>query len=158
MTTPDHSEEWLDDVLDAVVSDVQAAGYFDVVNKHEPKAPPGYGLSAAVWIQGIRPLALRSGLSSTSGLLHFRVRFYKSMTAEPQDEIDPQMIKAISNVFRRYHESFTFDGAISNVDIFGEHGIELAGQAGYLEVGGVMYRIFDIDVPCVINDLWPQTA
>lgn len=150
------SEEWLDDILDAVISDAQRSGYFDKVNGHEPKRKPGSQLSAAVWVQSIDPIPLASGLASTSARIVFMLRIYSNMLKEPQDAIDPEVMKAVSNLMRRYHDDFDFAGAIRNVDLLGSYGVALAAQAGYLEVDGTNFRIMDLTIPCLVNDVWPQ--
>jgi hypothetical protein len=158
MTTPDGSEEWIDDIFDAVVSDAQACGYFDKVNQHEPKRQPGSRLTAAVWVQRIDPVAVASGLASTSGRILFMLRIYSNMLQEPQDMIDPNLTKACSNLMRRYHDDFDFGGAIRNVDLLGAYGIALSAEAGYLEIDNAMYRVMDIQIPCIVNDIWPQVS
>ena len=156
MTTPTYNEEWIDPIFAAVVSDVQKSGYFERVNQHEPKRKPKGGMSAAVWIQRIDPIALASGLASTSGRLTFIVRMYIRMIQTDMDAMDPLLTKATSNLMRRYHDDFDFEGAIRNVDLLGHHGIALSAQAGYLEQDNTNYRIMDLTVPCLVNDVWPQ--
>jgi hypothetical protein len=150
------NEEWLDDILDSIVSDAQRSGYFDKVNTHEPKRAPNSGLTAAVWVQSIDPIALISGLAATSGRIVFTLRVYSNMLKEPQDAIDPQVMKAISNLMRRYHDDFDFEGSIRNIDLLGAHGIALAAQAGYLDVDGKFFRIMDLTIPCLVDAIWPQ--
>jgi hypothetical protein len=154
--TTSANENWIDPIFDAVVSDVQRSGYFDKVNRHEPKRKPKFGLSAAVWVQAIDPIPLASGLAATSARLLFIVRIYVKMLSEPQDDIDPNMVRAASNIIRRYHDDFDFEGLIRNVDLLGQFGIALASQAGYLEMDNTHYRIMDITVPCIVNNVWPQ--
>jgi len=156
MTTP--SEEWIDPIFDAVVSDAQASGYFDKVNTHELiKRKPGTRLTAAVWVQSIKPIPLMSGLASTSAQIVFMLRMYSNLMQEPQDMIDPNMLKATSNLMRRYHDDFDFGGAIRNVDLLGEFDEELSARAGYLEaVDGSHFRVMDLTIPCLVNDVWPQ--
>lgn len=156
MTTPDQSEEWLDPIFDAVISDVQASGYFDKVNAYETKRRPLTKMTAAVWLQSIDPIALASGLASTSALIVFIVRMYMNMLREPQDGIDPLMAKATSNIMRRYHGDFDFGGVIRNVDLLGHFGTSLRAEAGYQEIDKVNFRVMDITVPCIVNDVWPQ--
>jgi hypothetical protein len=156
--TTDASESWVNDIFDAVVSDVQASGYFDKVNTHEPKRKPGNGLTAAVWLQALTPIGAISGLSATSARLLFILRLYSNMLKEPQDGIDPRLTQAASNIMRRYHDDFDFGGTIRNVDLLGAHGVALEAQAGYLEQDGVMFRVMDIQIPCLVNDVWPQVS
>lgn len=158
MTLPTADETWLDPIFDAVVSDVQASGYYDRVNLHEPKRKPGSGLTAAIWVQNIQPLGEASGLAISSGLLIFQMRSYMNMLKESQDSIDPAMLKAVSSIIRRYHDNFDFglDPVVRNVDVFGQFGTKLSATAGYLEQDGTMFRIMDLMVPVVVNDIWPQ--
>lgn len=162
MTAPaDASETWLDPIFDAVVSDVQSTGYFDRVNLHEPKRRPVLtGLTSAVWVQSIDPISgsAGSGLASTSARVVFMVRLYSNMLKEAQDAIDPQLMKAGSSIMRRYHDDFDFslDPLVRNVDLLGAFGIALSLVTGYLEQDGVMFRIADITVPVICNDVWTQ--
>ncbi len=152
------SGEWLDDIFDAVVSDAQRSGFFDKVNTHEPKKAPGTGLTAAIWLEAIDPIGLISGLASTSARLVFKLRVYQSMLMEPQDMIDPRMAKAIANLMRRYHDDYDFEGAIRNVDLLGAYGVALSAVTGYLDIDGKMFRIADLTIPCLVNDVWPQVS
>jgi hypothetical protein len=160
MTTPDASELWLDPVFDAVVSDVQASGYFKRVNQHEPKRKPQTDLTAAVWVADIEPIsgAAGSGLANTSARVIFTVRIYSNMLKEPQDMIDPQLMRAVSSIMRRYHDDFDFGltDLVRNVDLLGMFGVKLKAITGYLEQDGTMFRIADITVPVIVNDVWPQ--
>lgn len=154
MTDP---EEWLDPIFDAVVSDAQSSGYFDRVNQHEPRKAPGHGITAAIWVQSINPIAIISGLAVTSARVVFTLRMYMPMMAEPIDMIDPRMTKAVSNLMRRYHDDFDFEGVIRNVDLQGAHGVSLSAQAGYIEQDNRLFRTYDITIPCLVNDVWPQS-
>ena len=156
MTTPDSSEEWIDDIFDAVVSDIQASGYFDKVNEHEPKRAPARGLTASVWLDRLFPVPRIGSLTNTSACLLFKVRVYQNALSNPMDAIDRNVLKAVSNIMRRYHDNFDFDGAIRNTDLLGESGISLSAQAGYIEMDSTLYRVMTIDVPCLVNDVWVQ--
>lgn len=158
MSSPDESEEWLDPIFAAVMSDIQACGWFDYVNLHEPKRKPGKGLNAFLWVQGIKPMALASGLAATSARVVFTIRCFSNMFKEPLDLIDPNLTKAVSSIMRRYHGNFDFGGIIRNVDLLGHFGVELDAVSGYTEIDGTLYRIMDITVPCIVNDVWPQVT
>jgi len=156
MTAPDISESWIDPIFDAIVSDAQASGYFDVVNVYEPKAKPPTGLSAAIWLQSIVPIGQISGLASTSARLVFILRIYSNLFKGPQDMVDPDLARAASNLMRRYHDDFDFGGVIRNVDLLGAYGVALEANAGYMQQDDTEYRIIDIQIPCLVNDVWPQ--
>lgn len=158
MTAPDSSEEWVDPIFDAVVSEAQACGYFDKVNLHEPKQAPGTGLTAGIWVQRIVPIGMISGLQESSALVVFFLRIYTNMYQEPVDLIDPNMLKAVSNLMRRFNDDFDFGGAIRNVDLFGITGTPLSAEFGYIpmETPAKLYRSATITIPCIVNDVWPQ--
>lgn len=162
MTTPlpDASEIWLETIQDAVVSDIQGSGYFDKVNQHEPKRAPGFGLTAAVWMQQLVPVPAGSGLDRTSALLVMMARFYSLMIGEPQDMIDVNLMKSTSNVIRRYHDNFDFDldPLVRNIDIFGSAGVPFRVDAGYVEQDGTMFRVMDLTIPIIVNDVWIQST
>lgn len=159
--TPDPSENWLDPIFNAVVSDILASGYFDKVNLHELKRKPGKGLWAAVWVQSIRPLPAGSGLASTSIQLLLIVRMYSNMLKEPQDAIDPALTKACSSLMRRYHDDFDFGlhPVVRNVDLLGTFGVALEATAGYQDMDeSTTYRIMDLTLPIIVNDVWTQNG
>lgn len=156
---PSSNESWIDTVFDAVVSDWQRTGYFSVVNKHEPRKKPNPGKPhACIWFQSITPLGGASGLASTSALVVFKGRIYWNTGNKQEDMIDPALMRAASNVIRRYHDDFDFglDPIVRNIDIFGTYGTALKVVSGYLEQDDAMFRVVDIDIPVIVNDAWEQ--
>lgn len=158
MTTPEDNETWIEVIVDAIVSEYQRTGYFDKINMHEPRKKPGRGITAAVWPQSITPLPQASGLDSTTGLLVFMGRSYINALTEPPDMIDVWMMRANANLMRTMHRDFTFGGAIRNVDLLGSFGTPLSLVSGYLDQDSTKFRIMDLTIPCVVNDIWPQAA
>jgi hypothetical protein len=148
--------------VNALIASVESVslktGQFSRVNTHEPKSAPGKGLTNAIWAQSIMPVAAASGLASTSGYVVLTSRVYGSMLRKPEDDIDPRLMTAVTVLIGAYSADFTLGGTVRNIDLTGQYGETLHGQAGYLQVGGEMMRIFDITVPVVINDLWAQVS
>lgn len=144
-------------ILQALESHVAASGWFERVNRHEPKNAPGNGLTAAIWVQALRPVALASGLDATAALLLANIRLYSPMMAEPQDEIDPNLTGATSALVGSISGDFTLGGLIRNVDLLGAHGTPLSAEAGYLEQDRKLFRVYTITVPLVANDVWSQS-
>lgn len=146
-------------ITDALLSHAGALGYFERINGHEPKNrnAVGPGLTAALWLQRLAPVR-SSGLASTSGRLEYTVRIYTPMTAEPQDAIDPAVLAATDALLTAYSADFTLGGLVRQVDLLGQYGAPLSAQAGYLDLGGVLYRVMDTTAPMIINDLWTQEA
>jgi hypothetical protein len=143
--------------LDGIVSHALSLGLFERVNAHEPENAPGHGLTAAVWVQDIMPVPARSGLNSTSVRLAFTLRIYTSMLREPPDAIDPEVVAATDALMAAYTGDFELGGEVANIDLLGAHGVPLRAQAGYLPIDGKLFRIMDITVPVVLNDVWGQT-
>lgn len=144
-------------ILDAVVSHAMTTGFFDRVNQHEPKSAPGTGLTVAVWADSIEPVR-SSGADVTSAKVVMNVRIYASMLQEPQDMIDPNMVKAVDALMAAYSGDYSLDGLVRNVDLLGMEGTPMQAQAGYLNIDGKMYRVMTISLPLVINDVWNQEA
>jgi hypothetical protein len=144
-------------IFDAVLSHPMALGKFERVNGHEPKNAPGLGLTAAVWLDGIRPVPAGSGLAETTGVLVFNVRIYGSMTVEPQDGIDPNIAAAAIALFAAYSGDFDLGGAVRDVDLLGAISAGLSARAGYINQSGTVFRVYTITLPLVVNDVWDQT-
>jgi hypothetical protein len=142
---------------DALVSHAAASGYFDQVNKHEPKSAPGTGLNAAVWFETVGPYREGSGLNATTVRIVFTLRIYLPMLTEPQDYIDPHILEACDAMLAAYSGDFQLDGLIRNVDLLGESGTPLEAKSGYLDIDKTKLRVVDISIPLIVNDSWVQT-
>lgn len=156
--TPDTSEAWIDAILDAVVSDCKRSGWFQTVTSAEPVNPPGPGLRAAVWVQaGPDPIGEASGLNAGSARLALNVRVYGNATAQPVDEVDPRLTKSVSSLMRRWHDDYDFGlhPLVRNVDLFGAYGPGLSSRAGYVEIARQFYRVMTINLPIIVNDVFP---
>jgi hypothetical protein len=145
-------------ITDALESHAAALGYFERVNFAQLTNQPGNGLGCSIWADAIGPARGSSGLDSTSSKLNFMVRLYTSAAAEPIDAIDPEMLRATSALMAAYSGDFDLGGTIRNVDLLGQFGVPLSGQAGYLELDGKMYRVMTITLPLIVNDVWDQVS
>jgi len=144
-------------ILDALVSDAASTGLFERVNTHEPKSAPRSGLHCAMWIDRIFPYANASGLAATSAVLVFNVRLFTKMLQQPQDAIDPKMIKAVDTLMDEYSGDFTLGNMVRNVDLLGETGFMLEAQAGYINQDNTLFRVVTLTVPLIVNDAWTQS-
>lgn len=147
-----------EDLFSAVQSHAMAVGWYDRVNGHEPKNAPGNGLTAGTWLDDIGPVPAGCGLSTTTGRVLFKVRTYTPMLAEDPDCIDPNVMRAVSALIGAYTGDFTLGGLARNIDLLGQAGDPMRGKAGYLTQDGKPFRIFDLNVPIIVNDLWEQAA
>lgn len=145
-------------LVDSVVSHAMSLGIFETVNTHEPKSAPGTGLRCSVWADALLPIAAASGLAKTSGEVVLMARIYGNMLQQPEDQIDPDMLTAVTTLIGAYSADFDFGATVRNVDLLGAYGPKLSAQAGYLTISNGMYRIFTITVPVIINDMWSQNG
>ncbi|MFF7734263.1 hypothetical protein [Streptomyces sp. NPDC007984] len=146
-------------IVDRLASHAMSLGIFDRVNTHEPKNAPGRGLSCAIWVQRIDPAGTLSGLSSTTGRITFNVRCYTNMLQQPEDAIDPNLLRAVDALISAYSGDFTLGGTVRNVDLLGMGGSGgLYVEAGYLNMNERIYRLMTLWVPILVNDLWDQAA
>jgi hypothetical protein len=117
----------------AMIDHALSLGLFASVSGHEPKAAPATGgLTGAVWADLIEPARARSGLDSTTVRLVWNVRVGTNMVAEPQDDIDLDVLVAVAALMQAYSGDFTLGGAVEEVDLLGAYGTPLAARAGYL--------------------------
>jgi hypothetical protein len=148
-------------ILGACIDHALTTGLFSSVSGHEPKGKNqtlGPELTAAMWVQDIAPVPKASGLNATSGRLELTLRIYTSMLAEPQDSIDPNVLGAVDIMMTAYSADFELGGNVKHIDLLGEHGRALSAKAGYLNQGGRLFRVMDVCLPLILNDLWAQNA
>lgn len=146
----------IESILAAAESHAAASGHFERVNGAEPKNPPGAGITAAIWVDEIEPYPAGSGLDETTTRVALKIRLYMPASALEPDRIDPAMIKATDALMGAYSGDFTLGGLVREVDLLGEAGPPLQAKAGYLPMGGEVFRVLDITLPVLVNDLWSQ--
>jgi hypothetical protein len=140
-------------LINSVTSHAASLGIFRSVNSHEPKSAPGNGLRYAVWIDTIMPDGTVSGLDMVSGTVTLIGRIYGNMLQKPEDEVDPRITAATASLMTAYAGNFTFSGSIRDVDL-----LRMNAKAGYVTIASTVYRVMDISIPCVINDMWSEVA
>ncbi len=146
-------------ILAQITSHASASGLFDSVTGHEPKAAPGRtGVSASVWIIGMESAKQSSGLNSVSVVLTVQLRVYTSMLQEPQDEIDPRVLDATDALWSSLAGGFTLAGGARMIDIMGWESEGLRASAGYLNQDGKLFRVMDIFIPILINDVYAEAG
>lgn len=142
-------------VLTRLADHGKRSGAFRRVLIGEPKSPPGEGRTMAVWTAPAAPAS--SGLASTSLAMRFTVRVYVPY-AEPREteNVELSAVEAADVLLAAYNGDFTLGGAIRQVDIFGEHGQALTVDPGYVTLDSTIYRVMDITLPLVVNDVYEQ--
>lgn len=148
------------DITEVLRSHAERLGRFDTVNGAEPKGAPGNGFNAGIWVQSFYPGRAPHGLSTTSMVLIMTFRVYSDMFTEPVDMIDPSLMEAVGEFITAVSADFTLDGMsnVMAVDLNGMHSNGLGGQAGYVEIDKKTFRIFSVDIPIILIDVFEQVA
>jgi hypothetical protein len=146
-------------IMDLIRSQALATGRFASVNGHEPKSAPqvGSAITYAFWVDSIEPVE-SSGLASVSARLTIMGRVYASMFTEPADTIDPAIVDAASALIALYCTDLDLNGRGRSVDVFGMEGTKVSAKAGYLEQDKKVFRVMDITLPIIINDVWDESV
>jgi hypothetical protein len=143
-------------LYDAMVSHALDLGIFESVNTHEPKSAPSLaGITASVILGPVTPRRT-SGLNATSFRLEFLLRIQSSMLTEPQDDIDPDLLRATSTVLAEYSSDFTLGGLVRAIDLLGSAGAGMSATPGYLNQDGKLYRVVDVSLPLLADDVVAQ--
>lgn len=146
-------------LVDRVASVCKATGLFDRVNKHEPKNKPGRGLTAALWVDRIEPARARAGLDATSARVVLNLRIYTNMLQNPQDAIDPNIMRATDVVMTDLSGDFDLGDEGRWIDLLGAtQGHPLYAQSGYINIDNMVYRVMTITVPIIVENAWTQAA
>lgn len=146
------------DIHDNVVTVPQQLGIFDSVLGFEPKSAPVGNLICAVWFMDINPFPGRSGANITSAVAVWNARIYIPMLSEPQDEVEKNLLNAISLLMGALAGDFTLDSSVAGVDLQAMSGKGMGSKTGYVGMDGVLFRIADVTIPLIIDDCWSQTA
>lgn len=151
----------------ALANIAAASGLFDSVVQHEPtSAPDGPGETCHVIGASLRGVQ-SSGLASLSALVEFRMRIMTNAFSEPRDAIDTILLNSAGEMIGELVGAFTLGGLVRAIDMFGaDSGEPLRAELGYITIGGGggqagggrMFRIADVIVPIVINDVWEMVA
>lgn len=145
----------IDTLMGSLVGLAQTTGHFDSVNTHEPDNAPGTGISCSVVLDRIN--FAPGGLDSTSARVAFAMALYYPSNNLPRDDAEPYLIKALDAVMTNLNADFTLGGAVRMVDIGGAYGEELSAIAGYVKIDEQLYRVMEITLPLIVNDVWEET-
>jgi hypothetical protein len=146
-----------DAILAELQSHAQRLGLFEGVTTHELKSAPGSGLRCEIWNQQGGPVPPGSGLNATSAVLLWQVRIRTNMLQEPQDAIDPEVVRAAHRLIEALTADFTLNGTVRNIDLLGAAGLGgLRWVAGYVRQDAGVYRVMDVLCPVIVNDAWEQ--
>jgi len=144
------------DLYGQLVSVAKTLADFETVIEHEPKAAPVSLPALAVWFAGFGPARGLSGLAATSARVEFRARAYLNFRSRPEDGIDPKLIFVTSQLIGAFSAGFTLGGEVMAVDLLGGWGEPLNATAGYVQHDEHQFRVTELVIPVVIDDVWSQ--
>jgi hypothetical protein len=144
-------------ILGNLASLAMATGHFDAVLGYVSKQSATNGITAAIYIEDMRAIRT-SGLASTSVRMELEMQVYSSTYQEPYDDIDTNLALAVDAMFTALIGDFDLGSEARNVDIFGAWGQPLRVRSGMMNLDGKEFRVFQILIPIVIDDVWDQVA
>ncbi len=136
-----------------VQSIAQQLGLFQAVDKHEPENAPGTRLYCSIVLGPMRAVAAASGLASVSGEITLIIRVWSWAMQRPLDDVDPEVLAAMAALINGLAGEFTLGGTVRNVDLF-----SLTASPAWAEFDGKQFRVMELPVPIVINDMFSEEA
>lgn len=146
-----------DALFDAAQSAAQKLGVFETVVLHEPKAAPQSLPALALWLGPVTPLGAASGLSATAVRVSLRGRIYVSDLQKPEDKIDGKLLGLTSALLGAFSGGFTLGGQVMEIDLLGMYGESMSGTPGYLNHDDKFFRVQELTLPLIIDNLWEQS-
>ena len=137
--------------LNVVETAVAKSGYFTAGTQvGEPKGPrDGPGLSAAIFMTSAAIAATTLQHPIESHVV--TVRLYQDMLAEPTADIELELSQALGQLIDDLMSDIDFGGEIRNIDAGGQYNT-MSANWGYVDLGGTMYSIADLNVPLTVDD------
>jgi hypothetical protein len=141
------------DAVNSLYSELEShaltLGIFRRVNTHDSENAPGEGLSCSIILGPIAASGAMSGLGSVSGTITFLIMVWSSMMQKPLDGVDPAILTAVSTLLNEYSGNFTLGGTVRDIDL-----LNLRAEPVYVEQEGKQFRVEQISLGIVINDMW----
>ena len=134
--------------LQALQSHLTASGYYPGgAEIGELKIPPGEAITAAIFMNAVTTEMLT--INTVRETHTVTVRLYKNMLDKPEQETEFALAEAAALTTEDFLGDLQMGGEIFTVDV---SNTTLTETWGYLDVGGVMFRIVDLIVPLVVNN------
>lgn len=139
----------------ALSSHAGALGIFERVQRFDPTNAPGSGMTCALLATdlGTEP---STGLNITAGLVVWVMRIMLPMQTKPLDEVDPTVLGAGRKLIARLLADLKLGGLVRTIDVRGMTGTRLRMRLAYLTIDKTLYRLGDLTVPVIVNDVWPE--
>jgi hypothetical protein len=137
----------------AVQSAAAGLGLFQKVDTHEPENAPGTRLYCSITQGpfGAEPAA--SGLAAVSGKVTLIIRVWSHAMQRPLNDIDPEVLAAVAALMNALAGGFSLGGTVRDVDL-----LALTATPAWADFQGAQFRVMELPVPIIINDLFTEVA
>lgn len=136
----------------AIQSYAEQLGVFQAAETADPRNAPGNRLFCSITLGPIRPVT-SSGLASVSGQVTLLVRVWSSELQKPYESVDPEVLAVVCALMGQFAGGFTLGGTVRDVDLF-----SMTAQPAYVDFEGKPFRVVEISVGIVINDMFAEVA
>ena len=136
----------------AIQSYASELGIFTNVDLHEPWNAPGNRLFCSINLGTVRPV-MSSGLASVSGQVTLVIRIWSSALQKPLDGIDPEILSAACSLMGAFAGGFTLGNTVRDVDL-----MAMSAQPAYVDFEGKPFRVVEISIGIVVNDMFTEVA
>lgn len=143
----------ISNTLHAVKTYIQDLGLFQSVQIGEPKGALPQGFHAACFMTSVGITSVYVGGETRESHV-IMLRIYKDMLAEqsdPQSNLETEIAVVVSKLMANLLGDTDLESSIMSIDAAGMDGTSMAGSYGYIELGGVIYRICDVTIPLIVN-------
>lgn len=136
-------------------SAAQSLGLFQAVEAHEPVNAPGRRLYCSIVLgpAPMRPLPAASGLAAVSGEITFTFTVWASWNQRPLENVDPEVLAAVASLMTELSGEFSLGGTVRNIDLF-----SMSATPGWIDFQNEQFRVMNLSVPIVINDMFAEVA
>lgn len=138
----------------ALASHVKALGRIERVQEFDPTNAPGKGITACLVAATGDPRP-PTGLDRSALRLVWTVRFLMPPGA-PLGSVDPLLMGKAGNLITRLAADLTLGGLVRVIDLRGMSGTSVEWRFGWVTIDQTLYRLLDVTVPLIINDVFPE--
>ena len=130
---------------------VAKTGSFSGIIIGEPaKIAAGEQLSAAIYMEEARVVELTLG--TTIEVHTATLRIYRKALTDPPGDAELEIAVAVQKLLSDILADADLGASIRAIDVGGIYGAAVGTKWGYIELGGVIYRVADITIPLIVDD------
>jgi len=146
--------------LVALQSKLAAMGNVSEAVIGEPKkpfTPTGQAgrVAAAIWMTDWTPgLTLATSVEVFTAM----VRLHVDAFAEDVGQLELDLADTMNELTTDLQQAFTLGNTVRNIDVGGSDSAGMSASWGHVSIANTMYRVVDITVPMIVNDVATHAA